>query len=134
MTRYDGPIFDSDMHVVEDDFEFFTEYLPEQYHAQWLPSRKVGPDGEYAMYVGDRKLLNYDFRDGLVPPPGSLKEWLRAMKEGRDVDDGWIAATPDMVEPAARLAKLDEFGVEAALTYVGNFNISLACSAICTAR
>ncbi|MCB2061873.1 MAG: amidohydrolase family protein [Novosphingobium sp.] len=126
MTLYDGPIFDSDMHVVEDDFAFFEEYLPKQYHEKWLPSRKHGPDGEYAMYVGDRKLLNYDFRDGLVPPPGSLKEWLRAMKEGRQVDDGWIPATPDMIEPAARLAKLDEFGVEAALTYVGNFNISLA--------
>jgi predicted TIM-barrel fold metal-dependent hydrolase len=126
MTFYGGPIFDADTHIVEDDFDFFKDYLPRQYHEAWLPSRKVGPDGVYAMYVGPRKLENYDFRDGLVPPPGSLKAWLRAMKEGREVDDGWIAATPDMIDRDARIAKLDEFGVEACLLFVGNFNISLA--------
>jgi predicted TIM-barrel fold metal-dependent hydrolase len=126
MSLYDGPIFDSDTHIVEADFDFFKEYLPRQHHEKWLPTRKVGPDGVYAMYVGDRKLENYDFRDGLVPPPGSLKEWLRAMKEGREVDDGWIPATSDMIEREARLAKLDDFGVEACMLFVGNFNISLA--------
>jgi predicted TIM-barrel fold metal-dependent hydrolase len=125
VTAYSGPIFDADTHIVEDGFEFFKEYLPKPLHAQWLPARKHGPDGRFGLYVGDRRVENYDFReDGKVPPPGKLKEWLRAMKEGRDVD-GFISPTPDMHDRDARVAKLDEFGVEACMLFTGEFNASL---------
>jgi hypothetical protein len=57
-SSYSGPIFDSDTHVHENDFEFFKEYLPKQYHEKWLPARKVGPDGKFGLYIGDRPVLN----------------------------------------------------------------------------
>jgi predicted TIM-barrel fold metal-dependent hydrolase len=123
MTTYDGPIFDSDSHIYEADFAFFKGYLPEKYHAEWLPARKFGRDGRYGLYVGERRVENVDFDpNGLVPPPGKLKEWLRAVKEGKSNIDGWIKPTPDMYERDARLKKLDEFGVEACLLFVGEFN------------
>jgi predicted TIM-barrel fold metal-dependent hydrolase len=124
---YSGPIFDSDTHIVEDSFDFFRDYLPQEYHAQWLPARKTGPDGRFGLYVGDRRVENYDFHpQGLIPPPGKLKEWLRAMKEGKSSVEGWIHPTPDMLGPEARVRKLDEFNVEACLLFVGEFNASIA--------
>jgi predicted TIM-barrel fold metal-dependent hydrolase len=123
---YDGPIFDADTHIVEQNLDFFKDYLPKRYHADWLPAGKIGKDGQFALHIGDTKVTNYDFNpDGLVPPPGKLKEWLKAMKEGREVEDGWIQATPDMHNRDARIAKLDEFGVEACMLFVGNFNSTI---------
>jgi predicted TIM-barrel fold metal-dependent hydrolase len=58
---------------------------------------------------------------GLVPPPGKLKEWLKAMKEGKSNVEGWIQPTPDMYDREARLATLDRFGVEACILFVGEF-------------
>jgi predicted TIM-barrel fold metal-dependent hydrolase len=126
MTAYDGPIFDADTHIVEENFDFFKDYLPKPLQQDWLLTAKQGADGRFALHVGDRRVENYDFREGLVPPPGKLKEWLRAMKEGKEVEDGWIPATKDMHNREARLAKLDEFGVEACLLFVGNFNATIA--------
>ena len=78
---YQGPIFDCDSHVHEHDFDFFAEYLPKKYHDKWLLQRKVGPNGEFGLYIGDRRVHNAEANeDGLVPPPGKLKEWLKAMK------------------------------------------------------
>jgi predicted TIM-barrel fold metal-dependent hydrolase len=126
MGTYAGPIFDSDTHIVEDNFEFFKDYLPQKYHEQWLPAKKVGPDGRYGLHVGNRRVANFDFDpNGLVPPPGKLKEWLRAMKEGKPTVSGWIQPTPDMHDREARLQKLDEFNVEASLLFVGEFNASI---------
>jgi hypothetical protein len=39
---YDGPIFDSDTHIHEHDYDFFREYLPKEYHADWLPPARSG--------------------------------------------------------------------------------------------
>jgi predicted TIM-barrel fold metal-dependent hydrolase len=126
MTAYDGPIFDCDTHIVEKNFDFFKDYLPSRLHQDWLPAAKVGPDGRFGLFIGDTRVENYDFHpDGLVPPPGKLKEWLRAMKQGKEIEDGWVPATPDLSEPGARLAKLDEFGVEACMLFVGNFNATI---------
>ena len=73
---YQGPIFDSDTHVHEEGFEFFKEYLPKQYHEKWLLQRKSGAEG-FGLYLGERKIHNAEANaDGLVPPPGKLKEWL----------------------------------------------------------
>ena len=118
---YTGPIFDADTHVIERDLAFFEEYLPPSLHADWLPRIGDGPEG-YGMYVGPRRVHNNESNpDGLVPPPGRLKEWLRAMKEGKSNVDGWMPPTPDMWNRDARLAKLDEFGVEGSVLYPGSF-------------
>jgi hypothetical protein len=118
---YQGPIFDSDTHVHEEGFEFFKEYLPKQYHEKWLLQRKSGAEG-FGLYLGERKIHNAEANaDGLVPPPGKLKEWLRAMKEGKSNVEGWIKPTVDMGSRDARVAKLDEFGVDGSIMYPGEF-------------
>jgi predicted TIM-barrel fold metal-dependent hydrolase len=120
-ASYDGPIFDSDTHVHEHDFDFFREYLPRELHAQWLLQRREGPEG-FGLYLGERKVHNAEANaQGLVPPPGKLKEWLKAMKEGKSNVEGWINATPDMSDRDARVAKLDEFGVDGSIMYPGEF-------------
>jgi predicted TIM-barrel fold metal-dependent hydrolase len=125
MSTYDGPIFDGDSHIFEKDFDFFEQYLPKQYHERWLPARKIGPSG-YGFYVGDRLVANFEIDpSGLVPPPGKLKEWLRAVKAGESNVSGWINPTPDMYDRDARLKKLDEFGVEACLLFIGEINAAL---------
>ncbi len=121
VPAYTGPIFDADTHVIERDLAFFQDYLPAALHERWLPRIGDGPEG-YGMYVGPRRVhTNESTPDGLVPPPGRLKEWLKAMKEGKSNVDGWIAPTPDMWDRNARLAKLDEFGVEGSVLYPGSF-------------
>ena len=127
MVNYTGPIFDSDSHIHEKDFSFFERYLPEQYRAEWLLKRKRGGDGRFGLHLGDRYLENSECNpEGLVPPPGRLKDWLRAMKEGKSILDGWIKPTLDMDDSAARLSKMDEFGVEGALVFPGEILATLA--------
>ena len=119
---YSGPIFDCDSHIHERDYDFMRRYLPAELQADWLVARKVGPDGRFGLHVGDRMVENAESNSqGLVPPPGKLKEWLRAMKEGKSNVEGWILPTEDMMAPAERLAKLDEFGVESCILFVGEF-------------
>lgn len=120
---YAGPIFDSDSHVHEHDFEFFKEYLPKQYQDKWLLERRYGPDGRFGLWLGNRrKVENTEANpEGLVPPPGRLKEWLRAMKEGKSNVDGWVKPTPDIYDRDARIKKLDQFGVESAIVFPGEF-------------
>jgi predicted TIM-barrel fold metal-dependent hydrolase len=118
---YTGPIFDCDSHVHEANFDFFAEYLPKKYHEKWLVQRREGTEG-FGLYIGDRRVYNAEANpEGLVPPPGKLKEWLRAMKEGKSNVEGWITPTPAIVDRDARLRKLDEFGVEGAIVFPGEF-------------
>ncbi|CAN7193195.1 amidohydrolase family protein [Phenylobacterium sp. LjRoot225] len=122
LPTYEGPIFDCDSHIWERDYDFLRKYLPQDLHAEWLVARKVGPDGRFGLHIGDRMVENAESNaQGLVPPPGKLKEWLQAMKEGKSNVEGWGLPTEDMMEPAARLAKLDEFGVEGCILFVGEF-------------
>jgi len=121
--RYDGPIFDGDTHAQEKDFIFFQEYLPKSLHEKWLPHVGYGPDGEYGLFIGPRRVQSSEVNpEGHVPPPGRLKDWLKAMKEGKsNVEAGWAKPTPDMVDRDKRIAKLDEFGVETCLLFPGSF-------------
>ena len=119
---YSGPIFDCDTHVHEINYDFMRDLLPEDLHAKWLPARKVGPDGRFGLHLGDRMVENVESDvNGLVPPPGKLKEWLRAVKEGKGNVSGWIAPTNDMVTLEGRVKKFDEFGVEGCILFVGEF-------------
>lgn len=118
---YTGPIFDCDTHIHESSFDFFKEYLPREYHQDWLLARRVGPEG-FGLYLGNRKVHNAEANvDGLVPPPGKLKEWLKAMKEGKSNVEGWMLPTPDMDQIVPREKKLDEFGVEGCIMFCGEF-------------
>lgn len=124
---YVGPIFDADTHIWEKDFSFMECYLPDAVKKDWLVARKIGPDGRFGLHVGDRMVENAEANaEGLVPPPGKLKEWLRAMKEGKSNVEGWLQPTDDMIGPEARLLKMDEFGVERAILFVGEFVTTFA--------
>ena len=108
LPDFKGPIFDGDTHIIEPDFSMFDKYLPKKYHKDWLISKKYGPDGVYGTYVGDRRAENSEANpEGLIAPPGKLKEWLKAMKEGKSNVDGWIKPTIDMYDPEERIKKLD---------------------------
>ncbi len=124
-ARYGGPIFDADTHVHEMDYGFFRDYLPREFHLESLLEVRDGPEG-FGMYVGPRRVHNNESNpDGLVPPPGRLKEWLKAMKAGRSNVDGWIRPTVDMWDRDARLQKLDEFGVDGSILFPGGFISSI---------
>jgi predicted TIM-barrel fold metal-dependent hydrolase len=120
---YDGPVFDCDSHIYELNYDFMKGYLPKRLQPDWLIERRVGRDGRFGLYVGERMVENTECSpDGLVPPPGRLKEWLKAMKEGQtNVTDGWVKPTPDMYDRDARIAKLDEFGVDYTMLFLGEF-------------
>jgi len=119
---YSGPIFDADTHVIE-TADAFTRYFPEDLKADWGIEAKYGPDGQFAYYVGPRKVeISADHLDpeGKVPAPGKLHEWLKAIKEGKPDIDLKVHTTPDMTGAAGRVGKLDEWGVRSSLIYVGN--------------
>ncbi len=119
---YTGPIFDADTHFWETD-DAWSAYLSEKTKKDWGISFKTGADGDFAMYVGPRKVeisADHLFEDGRVPAPGKLHEWLRAMKEGKAEIDMHVAKTADMMEPAARVAKLDGWDVRSSILFVGN--------------
>lgn len=118
---YTGPIFDADTHIQEKDFSFFEKYLPEKYHKDWLVSRRFGKDGSFGLHVGETKCENAELNPtGKIAPPGKLKEWLRAISTGEMVEEGFDP-TPDMSQRNERIAKLDEFGVESSIMFVGEF-------------
>ncbi|MBG6120142.1 MULTISPECIES: amidohydrolase family protein [unclassified Sphingobium] len=125
---YTGPIFDCDTHLYEVE-DSWSRYLPAEYRDRWSVRFRTGEDGQYALYVGDKKVhvsSEIYTEDGRVPPPGKLHEWLRAMKEGNENVDMRIPRTPDMYERDARIAKMDEFGVEGAILFVGSMIASIS--------
>jgi predicted TIM-barrel fold metal-dependent hydrolase len=118
VALYDGPIFDGDSHIQERDFSFMPKYLPKKYHEKWLVQSKYDEHGEYSLFIADHKVDNTEFADGVVFPPGRLKEWLAAIATGKEIDVR-IPITPDMHTLKGRMAKLDEFGVDGALLFPG---------------
>lgn len=120
--RYQGPIFDADTHYWETE-EAWSAYLSDSAKKNYGITFKTGDDGKYAMYVGPRKVeISADHlqEDGRVPAPGKLHEWLRAMKEGKADIDLHVQKTADMMEPSARLARMDEWDVRGSILFVGN--------------
>ena len=122
MHSYDGPIFDTDTHLVE-TLDAWVRCLPSKYREDYGIEHKVGPDGEFALYIGGTRKVEvgagYRTQDGKVPPPGSLKEFLLALKNGKDNVDSRVPISADQFERAARIAKLEEFGVTDSIMYCG---------------
>ena len=120
---YTGPIFDADTHLYETP-DAFTRYLPKAFEASWGLHYKVGDDGQFALYVGPRKVeisADYMTEDFLIPPPGKLHEWLRAQKEGKAEVDMRVPITAEMTGPAERVEFLDRWDVRSSIMYCGNF-------------
>lgn len=120
MGTYQGPIFDCDTHLIEVS-DSWSRYLPQDMRADWLCQHRTDNQGQCALFVGNQKVeisVGYLDPNGRVPQPGKLHEWLRAMKEGRDIDM-FVDPTPDMLGRDARLEKMDEFGVEKSIVFIG---------------
>jgi predicted TIM-barrel fold metal-dependent hydrolase len=115
---YDGPIFDADSHIQERNFDFMAQYTPRKFHEDWLVQSRYDEEGEYSLFLGQHKVDNTEIADGVVFPPGKLKEWLKAIATGEQIDVR-IPIEDNMYKRDARIAKLDEFGVEACLCFVG---------------
>lgn len=116
--RYDGPIFDADSHIQERNFDFMAQYTPKKFHEDWLVQTKYDDKGEFGLYLGNHKVDNTEISDGVVFPPGKLKEWLKAISTGHQIDVR-IPIQDNMYRRDARVEKLDEMGVEACLLFVG---------------
>jgi predicted TIM-barrel fold metal-dependent hydrolase len=124
---YSSPIFDCDTHFYETPDAW--RYIPEDLKENWGISYRSDASGDYTLYVGKKKvshLAGYYTPDGKVPAPGSLHEWLRAVKEGRHDPGLRIDPTPDMMNREARITLMDKLGVEGCITYTGNFIATLS--------
>ena len=118
---YAGPMFDADTHLYETP-DAWTRYFPKSMQKQWGVALKRGADGDFTYYVGDRKVdiaADYMNEDGRVAAPGKLHEWLKAMKEGKSDIDLKVHKSEDMLAPAARVEKLDQWDVRSSILYVG---------------
>jgi hypothetical protein len=126
---YAGPIFYADTHLYETP-DAFTRYLPEKFKKEWGLHYKHGDDGQFALYVGARKVeisADYMTEDFMIPPPGKLHEWLRAQKEGKAEVDMRVPITAEMTGPEERVKYLDMWDVRSSILYCGNF-VSAATS------
>ena len=110
------------MHIQEQNFEFLRRYLPEQYHSDWLVTNRVCDDGKSRFFIGERVVNNSEgggTADGKVVAPAKLKQWLRAMASGEDLER--VDPAPDGWSRAERLKTLDAFGVDGSILFVGSF-------------
>jgi hypothetical protein len=117
------PIFDGDTHLYEQP-DAFSRYLPERYKARAV-RMETTPDGRVTLFAGDRKMTISDSamaEGGLVPRPGSLKEFLRKVRsaEGANGADIWVPMAEEFQYREARLRRLDQQGVEAAILFAGH--------------
>jgi predicted TIM-barrel fold metal-dependent hydrolase len=122
---YDGPIFDGDTHVREnaDNWKRVNEFLPEKYRQDWAVTWRPTGDGNLAMFIGEKRVeasVGYKTEDGRVSPPGKLKEWLRAIKEGNADVDMRVPTTPDMHYRDDRIKKLDEWDIDGSIMFLGD--------------
>lgn len=118
---YDGPIFDADTHLYETG-EAWTKYISAETREKFGVNLRKADDGRWQLFVGNRRVeisSDHVYEEGFVTAPGKLHEWLNAMKRGEDIDMK-VPRTDDMIEPAARVRKLDEWNVRSSILYVGN--------------
>ena len=127
MQRYQGVMFDADSHIYE-RADAWTRHLPAAYREHYSITHRRKDNGNLGMYIGDVEVstsdgyLRYDANgEPLIPKPGSLKEFLRALKTG-NAEYQFVHMTEDMLSKDARVAKLDEFNVEACMLYPGEHN------------
>jgi len=115
-----GPYFDCDSHIVE-SLENLTRYQPKAFKEKYRLERRETAEGKYPWFLNGRQLeiLEDATRPGnLIPKPGSLKEFLRALKEGQ-TDHVFVPAGPEVLTREGRLQHMDATGVEASILYPG---------------
>jgi predicted TIM-barrel fold metal-dependent hydrolase len=120
MTTTAGPFFDCDSHIVE-NLENITRHQSKAFKEKYHLERRETAEGKYPWFLNGQKLeiLEDASRPGnMIPKPGSLKEFLRALKEGL-TEHVFVPAGPEVLTREGRLAHMDATGVEASLLYPG---------------
>ena len=117
MTPLPYRIYDADNHYYEPD-DCFTRHIEARFRERTVRIDRSRP-GPGTMFVGDERCHFFSVGAGdSVGPPGAMKEFLRGgTEEGgspslRPIDG---LAVPEFTDRDARLAKMDEQGVEACL-------------------
>jgi predicted TIM-barrel fold metal-dependent hydrolase len=125
---YTGPIFDGDTHMYETE-DAWTRCMPKHLKEKFPFEFKRGADGEFALYVGDRKVqisADYMTEDRKIPPPGKLHDWLRAIKEGKSEVDMRVPIVKSMQDPAERVKLLDQWDVRHSVLFIGHMVAALS--------
>ena len=115
-----SPYFDCDSHIVE-TLENLTRHQPKAFRDTYHLERRETAEGKYPWFLNGQRLeiLEDATRPGnVIPKPGSLKEFLRALKDGNTADV-FVPAGPDVLTRAGRLEHMDATGVEASVLYPG---------------
>src|SRR5262245_22469605 len=110
-------LFDADEHYYEPD-DCFTRHIEAGLRDRTVRVERRGP-GPGRMFVGDERCHFFSVGAGdSVGPPGAMKSFLRGESDaGGSPSLAAIdaLAVPEFVDRKARLAKMDEQGVEACL-------------------
>jgi predicted TIM-barrel fold metal-dependent hydrolase len=110
-------IFDADNHYYE-PADCFTRFMPAAQMDEAI--RVVEADGRSEVLIGDRPFtfLKEPFSE-VHTKPGSLREMLRNMKSGLPLEenDAIEMVQPEYQERSARLALMDEQGVDAMVLF-----------------
>lgn len=118
MSPLDYRIHDADNHYYEPD-DCFTRHIEAAYRDATVWVDRNQPDGVGRVFHGDKRLGFFSAAVGdHVGPPGIMKEFLKGQTdEGGHVNLNPINAQeiPAFVERNARLALMDEQGVESCL-------------------
>ena len=127
MEKYNGIMFDADTHLYERP-DAWTRHLPAQFRDKFNVTHRKKENGNLALYIGDKEVstsdgyLKYGAKgETLIPKPGSLKEFLKALKTG-DASYKYVPITEDMLSKDARIAKMDEFRVQGCMLFPGENN------------
>ncbi|MFN2537233.1 MAG: amidohydrolase family protein, partial [Mycobacteriales bacterium] len=115
MVDIDYPLFDADNHYYEPR-DCFTRYIEPAFRDRTVRVVR-DDDGAERVVVGDREFtfLADPFRE-TAARPGALREMLRAMSSGSFKESSVVEPVrPAYVEREARIALMDEQGLEACL-------------------
>lgn len=120
-ARLDYAAIDSDGHYYE-PHDAFTRHLETRFQNRALHVRKSDKDGLGRLFFGDQKLgMMRVTQTDYTGTPGSRREFFQGL---HDDEEGWhqtdvISAHdhPAMMDKSARLALMDEQGIEATLMF-----------------
>ncbi|MDW3215290.1 MAG: amidohydrolase family protein [Ilumatobacteraceae bacterium] len=104
---------DADSHLYEPR-DAFTRYIEPEFRERAVRVEHV--DGQEQIMVGDVPMTFVQPLYDTVPVPGSLREVLRALDSGQITEERLTGPNrPEFVDPAARLAWMDDHFVERAV-------------------
>jgi predicted TIM-barrel fold metal-dependent hydrolase len=122
VTELGFKLFDGDSHLYEQE-DAFSRYMPAEYRESGIRIM-TNENGHTNLYAGDRRMTITDStgeRNGMVPRPGSLKEFLRKTRsaEGASGSDVWVRMEPAFQYREERIKALDLQQVEASIVFPG---------------